>query len=91
MQIELSKEIEFEGKKYSALDLNLDSLTGKDVVNAESEAAAIMGRPAVDLDKIYQACVAARAAGVSVELLQALPARDFCKVTMAVQGFLLGV
>lgn len=64
MELKLPKETEFEGVKYATLDIDLDSLTGKDFINAESEAYALLGRPETNLDKVYHACVAARAAKV---------------------------
>ena len=35
MIIKLSKAIEFNGKGIKELDLNLDALTGQDLINAE--------------------------------------------------------
>ena len=34
MEIKLSKEIEFEGKKYAELAIDLDELTGRGLVDA---------------------------------------------------------
>ena len=90
MKIKLAKEIEFEGGKYAELTVDLDGLTGRDLVDAEAEASAIAARPVTDIDKTYQTCVAAKAATVPAELLFKLPARDFAKITSAVQNFLLG-
>ena len=89
MLIKLTKEIEFEGKKYKELTVDLDGLIGKDLVDAEAEAYAITKRPVTDIDKTYQACVAAKAAKVPVDLFFKLSGRDFAKITSAVQGFLL--
>lgn len=91
MEIKLSKEVEFEGKKYTTLTLNLDPLTGRDLINAEKEASAMLFRPATDIDKTYQVCVAAMACGVPSDLLMSLPGRDFSRITSEVQNFLLGV
>lgn len=91
MELKLSKETEFEGVKYVTLDIDLDSLTGKDLINAESEAYALLGRPATDLDKAYHACVAARAAKVPADLFYVIPARDFASIAREVQSFLLGI
>ena len=89
--IPFRKSFSFEGKEYSELQLDLDSLTGKDVIDAESEARS-MGVRAIMLEssKAYQAILAAKAAGVTVDLIQALPAKEFSTVTGEVQGFLLG-
>lgn len=91
MEIKLSKEIEFEGAKYDTINLDLDALTGRDLVSAETEAYAQLGRPSTDLDKVYQACVAARAAKVPPDMFFALPAKDFALIARTVQNFLLGV
>ncbi|MEA5034032.1 phage tail assembly protein [Cloacibacillus evryensis] len=91
MEIKLSKEMEFEGKKYEALDLDLDALTGRDLINAEKEASVMLFRPATDIDKTYQVCVAALACRVPSDMLMSLPGRDFSKITSEVQNFLLGV
>ncbi|MDO5116000.1 MAG: phage tail assembly protein [Synergistaceae bacterium] len=90
MEIKLSKEVEFEGKKHTELTVDLDGLTGRELIDAEAEAFAITARPVTDIDKTYQSCVAAKAAKVPADLLFRLPARDFAKITSAVQNFLLG-
>lgn len=89
MRIEFKKPVVFEGKTYNGVELKLDALTGRDLISAESEAAALMGRPAIDVDKTYQACVAAKSSGVPVDMLLGLPAKDFNGITSAVQSFLL--
>lgn len=91
MKITLKKAFEFEGKKYESVDLDLDKLTGNDLIQAEREAAVMLGRPSTDLDKTYQACVAAKASGIVADVLCKMPARDFAAITSEVQGFLLGV
>lgn len=91
MEYKLSKEVEFEGVKYTTLNIDLDSLTGRDLINAESEAYAMIGRPATDLDRVYHACIASRAAKVPSELFNALPAKDFAQIAREVQSFLLGI
>lgn len=91
MEVKLSKEVEFEGVKYATLDIDLDALTGRDLINAESEAYAQLGRPATDLDKVYHACVAARAAHVPSDLFFTIPAKDFASIARGVQNFLLGI
>ncbi len=84
------KPFSFEGKEYTEIKLDMDALAGKDVIDAETEARA-MGVRAVMLEssKVYQAILAARAAGVTVDFIQALPAKEFSRVTGEVQGFLL--
>lgn len=89
-KIVLSKTYSFEGKEYTELTLDFDSLTGRDVINAEKEAR-ILGdnTPLPEFSKTYQAVLAAKAAKVSVDMLMSLNVRDFTLVTLMVQDFLL--
>jgi len=85
--IKLQTPVEFEGATVSELELDLDSLTGADLIAAERESNG----PVSEMSKGYQAALAARAAGKPLELIHALKARDFTEVTVRVQGFLLGM
>lgn len=92
--IKFAKPIEFEGKKYEEISLDLDSITGNDLELAENQFIAqnpeIAAQTALkELSKGYQSILAAKAAKVPVEFIKALPAREYSKVTMAVQVFLL--
>ena len=88
-KIVFKSPFEFEGKSYDGLELNLDKLTGADVMQAEREFAALGNFAGlVDTNKTFQAMLAARSAGVPVEFLQALPAKDFSRITIVVQNFL---
>jgi hypothetical protein len=72
------------------IKMDLDSLTGRDLIKAEVEARIIAGpSPVSELSKPYNAVVAALAAKVPVDMILDLPARDFTLVTMTVQDFLL--
>lgn len=88
--IPFRKPFAFEGKEYKEIRLDLDALSGRDVIDAEAEARA-MGVRAIMLEssKAYQAILAAKAAGVAVDFINALPAKEFSRVTGEVQGFLL--
>lgn len=74
------------------LNLDFDQLTGEDVIKCENQYAAMDGVSIFykEANKTYQAVVAARAAGVPVELIKALKARDFTRVTLRAQNFLIG-
>src|SRR4051812_47328859 len=92
--VTFSKPFQFEGKEYKELVIDTDSLTGNDIELAESQF--VLKNPQIaaqtalkELSKGFQAILAARAAGVPVELIKALPARDYSKVTMQIQTFLL--
>lgn len=92
--IKFAKPIEFEGKTYNELTLDLDSITGNDLEMAEHQFIAqnpeiAAQTPLKELSKGFQAIVAAKAAKVPVELIKALPAREYSRITMKVQTFLL--
>lgn len=82
--------ITFEDKEYKELVLDFDGLSGKDMVAAEKETRLLGDNPPVlELNKTYQAVVAAKAAKVKVDLVMDLPAKEFTKVTLLAQSFLL--
>lgn len=87
MIIELTKEI--NGKKEFDIDVN--SLTGADLIKAEKQVRA-MGdvSPSVFLSMKFQAVLAAKLMDVTVAELEQLPAVDFRNVVLPVAGFLLG-
>jgi len=89
--IELKKPVENEGQTVETIHLDLEGLTGEDLIQAESEYAVMGGVASVpELSKAYLMHVAARACGLPVETIRSLSARDVTQVTMEVQNFLLG-
>lgn len=89
--IKLSAPVKYEDIERSELVLDLDGLTGDDLANAEAEMQLAGIVPVmVDTSKRYMMYVAAKAAGVPVEFIRKLKASDATKVTLAVQGFLMG-
>ncbi|TGV29902.1 phage tail assembly protein [Mesorhizobium sp. M00.F.Ca.ET.186.01.1.1] len=88
----LSRPFSFDGTEYTELKLDLDDLTGEDLIACERQLNATTDDVVFvkELSKPYLALVAARAAKVPVELIRKLPGKDFSKVTMQVQNFLLG-
>ena len=86
---EFAKPVTFEGKEYTGLDLDLERLTGKDLINIEAEMTA-RGVTAImpEISKGYQMLVAARAAKVPVELIEELPIKEASAITMKVVNFL---
>ena len=91
MKIELSKPYTFDGVEFTAVELDLDSLTGRDVSAAKKDWARqgnFAAVTAVDLD--FCASLAARACGQPVEFVEGLPAKDYCKLAQEVSNFLLG-
>ena len=91
MKCVFKKAVSFEGKEFTELDLDLDGLTGGDLIKASRESA-ILGdvNPVQELSMTYLAVVAAKAAKVNVDMILALPASEFSKVKVEVQNFLLG-
>ncbi len=90
MKISFDKPFEFEGKTFEGLDLNLDALTGQHLIDATTEARTLGDKsPVMELSKIYQAVLAAKAAKTSSDMIIALPAKDFSRVTLMVANFLL--
>lgn len=89
MEHKFSKPYEFEGDTFDKIDLNLDALTGDDMLAAERDFGAGGGLAAmVETSKGYLAILAAKAAKVPVEFINGLPVKEFSQVTMAVQAFL---
>ena len=86
-----NKPFTFEGQEYKELDLNLEGLTGDDLISVERELTAT-GTVVVTMQTSQAACllIAAKAAKVPSELIRALPLNEASKLAMAVQGFLLG-
>jgi hypothetical protein len=91
MDVKFGKPHTFEGKEYKELKLDLEGLSGKDLVNASKEARILGDASTVqELSPVYLAVVAAKAAGVPVDMVLSLPAKEFTKVKTEVQNFLLG-
>lgn len=89
--IKLEKPIDFEGERITEINLDLDGLTGTDIINAEREASPmIQVHTAKELTKEFQVLIAARASKRPKELFLKLGARDFARVTLTVQNFFIG-
>jgi len=87
-KIKFASPITFEGIQYESIDLDLDGLTGNDLLAAEKESRAMGDKTAVpELSKQYLAAVAAKAAKVPVEMIMGLPAKYFTQITLQVQSF----
>lgn len=86
----LSKPMKWMKTTYTELDLDFESLTGKDFEAIDDELAGlgiIIATP--QINHRYQRMLAARAAKVPNDMLENLPARDYNKVTVAARNFLL--
>lgn len=94
MKIKLNESVKNKkGEDVQELHIDLESLTGQDIIIAEREYRLMAPNGGVMLpdmySKQYQAMIGARAAGVSTEVIENLPMRDFSAVVMYVQNFLM--
>lgn len=87
--VETTPVVEPVAKKV--IELNFDNVTGYTLIRCEK--AAKKEDPNISVPSIsltYQAHVAAVAAGVKVDDIYALPGKEFTKVCLDTQNFLLG-
>jgi hypothetical protein len=90
--IEFKKPISFNGAEISALVLDLETLTGDDLIELEESYRQLNTgkyKPVPDIEKGYQCMVAAYACKVNPRVIQALPASSFNKICGVVRDFLL--
>ena len=89
MKIQLKKPITHKGYEIKALDLELDTLTGNDLIDVEEQILKT-GNPiqSTDFSRVYLITVAARALRMPVEILKQMCARDFARVVNEVRNFL---
>ena len=84
------KPFEYEGKTYSELTFNFEQLTGKDMVSIETEMQMNNEYAlAPEISRSFQAKMAAKAAGIGSDVLEAMPIKDFNRITNAARGFLI--
>ena len=89
MKIKLTKAINFHGEELKELDLNLDELTGNDLIEAEKQVMTNDNIYLItDLNKSYLIAIAGRLLKIPAETLRTLSAKDFSKITLEVQRFL---
>lgn len=91
MKRKLTRPVEWCGKTYEELDLDFEKLTGAHLIACAREADVLSPTPIrmreTSID--YLRAVAAKAAGVPVDLLDVLSAKDFTALTVETQAFLL--
>jgi hypothetical protein len=90
--VKLSKPQKINGADISELNLDLESLKGRDLIELES-GFRMMHRgeyiPVLAIDMRFQAWVAGRVSGINHEDLLELYAPDFNAMCSEVQSFLL--
>ena len=91
MKIQLSKPYVDGDRTLTEIDLDLDGLKGRDL-NAATRDLLVSKEVVLspNTDPRYHTRIAAKAAHLPLELIEDLPAKDFTRITMEVQGFLLG-
>ncbi|KYD02635.1 hypothetical protein B4102_0229 [Heyndrickxia sporothermodurans] len=93
MEITLIKSLTIDGKKIEKLNLNLEDLTGEDVLKVDLELRA-EGHPR-GMDDVFNQNVllkfASKASGTMEDDLKRLSLPDFLEVTFSVRNFLLGL
>lgn len=90
MKFTFKKPYVFEGKEYTELDLDLESLNGGDIIQVHkeySDAGNFVMIPATDWG--FCARVAAKALKQPYEFLERMPANEYCRLAQAVSNFLL--
>lgn len=89
-----ARPVTFEGQTVESLTIDFDQLTGEDILACDRQYRAELGRQSggemvKETNKAYQAYIVAKAAGVHVGLIRAISAKDFTKLTLQAQSFLL--
>lgn len=92
MKIELSKPLHYKDTELSELDIDLDSLTGRDLIDIEDALQAKGKRiNAWEMSRSFLIAVAAKGAHLPAEVLEATTISDFTKITGEVISFLAGL
>lgn len=87
MKITLSTPMKYKDSELSELDLDLESLTGQDLIDIESSITS-RGQTVQMSSQGYFAAIAAKSAHIPVEVIKSLPLKDFMKITNQVIFFL---
>ncbi|MHC1747434.1 MAG: phage tail assembly protein [Cellulosilyticaceae bacterium] len=90
MKIILSKAVAYDGESIKEIELNLEGLTGQDMIDAQKEVGMQEMTPVQEFSKEHLAILAAKACGKGSDFIPLLPIKDFSKLTLAVQDFLFG-
>ena len=92
MKIALSKTFTHNGINYNEFDLELENLTGQDLIDAEENLrrAGIIINGAADFSRNYLIAIAAKVLKFPREALMNLPAKDFTRIINETLIFLAG-
>lgn len=84
------KPFEYENKTYTELEFDFESLTGRDMVSIETEMQMNNEYAlAPEISRNFQAKLAAKAAGIGGDVMDAMPIKEFNRITNAARDFLL--
>ena len=91
-EIELKKEIEYDGKKYSRLSFDFGKLTGEDGLNIENELSAL-GKmamvPAFSGEYLIRMAAKACDEPIGSDIFKIISLADFNRIRSAARSFLL--
>jgi len=89
----LKKPVTFGGELITEIHLDLDGLSALDLEKAERIARGLLQKKETmnvpETNKKYQACVAAKASGHTVDFIRSLGGKDYTQVCLLVMNFLL--
>lgn len=88
MKILLTSPVPYKDSKLDVIDLDLDALTGRDLIAVEDSARST-GTTFNLFSQGYFAAVAAKAAHLPLEVINSLNVKDFMKLTTQTMNFLL--
>ena len=84
------KPVDYAGVVYTELEFSFESLTGRDMVSIETEMQMNNEYAlAPEISRNFQAKLAAKAAGIGSDVMDALPIKEFNRITNAARDFLL--
>jgi hypothetical protein len=92
MYVKFKKTYNFEGTDHEGIELDFDKLTGEDVEKAVEYLTAArrpLGNTMPEFSKTFCAQIAAIASKMPVEFIRGLPVREYVRVTLEAQNFLL--
>lgn len=79
-----------EERVFETLNFNFERLTGRDMINIENEMQAMKEYAlAPEISRSFQCKMAAKASGISSDVLENMPINEFNKITNAARDFLI--
>lgn len=85
-----ARPFEYAGETYEKIVCNFERLTGRDMVSIETEMQMNNEYAlAPEISRSFQAKMAAKAAGIGSDVMEAMPIKDFNRITNAARNFLI--